>query len=115
MKSLIIGVIFVGALLFALFKDKASAGFLPPHEFAYGSAMNNITELPDRINQFLSMESLDANKIQIETYVGNNSQKNLRPLIKYLSAQKNAALEPLIVSLTDIDRISDQKEENRRK
>jgi hypothetical protein len=110
MKSLIIAVILVGVLLFIFFKEKAGAGFLPPHEFAYGSELNNIAELPDRINQFLTMDSLDTNKIQIETYVGNNSQKNLKPLIKYISSQKNFSLEPLIVSLNEIDKISNQKE-----
>jgi hypothetical protein len=105
--AVIVIVVIVAVLLL---KNKAKAGFLPPHEFAYGTALKDISALPEQVDQFLSLESLDPDKIQIETYVDLDSEKNLKPLIKYVAAQKNAALDPLIASLKEIDKLSNQKE-----
>ena len=77
-----------------IFKNETEASFLPPHEFAYGTTLNNIEELPEKIDRFLSLEVLDPNKIQIETFVGLDSDKNLKPLISYITSQKNADLKP---------------------
>lgn len=93
-----------------LLKNKAKAGFLPPHEFAYGTALKDISILPEKVDQFLSLEALDPDKIQIETFVDLSSDKNINPLIKYVAAQKNAAFDPLIASLNEIDKLSNQKE-----
>lgn len=106
----LLGILFVALLSILLLKNKAKAGFLPPHEFAYGTALTDIAELPERVEQFLSLDVLDPAKIQIETFVGFNSEKNLKPLIKHIASQKKADLKPLITSLNEIDRISNQKE-----
>jgi hypothetical protein len=104
----VVAIVVIVAVL--LLKNKAKAGFLPPHEFAYGTALTDIAALPEKVNQFLSLEAIDPDKIQVETFVDLNSEKNLKPLIKYISTQKNAALAPLITSLTEIDKLSNQKE-----
>jgi hypothetical protein len=103
-------VIIVVIMAVLLFKNKAKAGFLPPHEFAYGTTLTDISALPENVGQFLSLEALDPDKIQIETFVDLDSGKNLKPLIGYITSQKNAALDPLITSLNEIDKLSNQKE-----
>jgi hypothetical protein len=104
--------LFVAILFILLLKGKAKGGFsfLPPHEFAYGSTLKNSETISETIDQFLSLEVLAPNKIQIETYVGSNIGKNFKPLINYVTSQKNDALKPLINSLNEIDDISNQKE-----
>jgi len=104
-------VLIVVILLIFILKNKAKAGFLPPHEFAYGTALTDIGTLPEKVDQFLSLESIDPDKIQIETYVDLNSEKNLKPLIKFVAAQKNTALDLLVVSLNAIDKLPNQKEQ----
>jgi hypothetical protein len=101
-------IIGVAAVLFL--RSRASAGFLPPHEFAYGTALTDLSALPDKVHQFLSLEALDPAKTQVETFVGLSSAKNLTPLIGYLARQKNPAFNPLMTSLADIDKLSDQKD-----
>lgn len=106
--AVVVVIVVIAAVL--LLKNKAKAAFLPPHEFAYGKALKDVSALPENVDQFLSLEALDPDKIQIETYVDLNSDKNLKPLIKYVAAQKNPAFDPLIASLNDIDKLSNQKE-----
>ena len=103
-------VLVVVILAVLLLKNKAKAGFLPPHEFAYGMALTDISALPEKVAKFLSLEAIDPNKIQIETFVDLNSEKNLKPLIKYVAAQKNVSLDPLIASLNEIDNLSNQED-----
>ena len=103
-------VLIVVILAVLLIRNKAKAGFLPPHEFAYGTALKDIATLPEKADEFLSLEALDPDKIHIETFVELNSEKNLKPLIKYIASQKNTALDPLIASLNEVDKLSNQKE-----
>ena len=83
---------------------------LPPHEFAYGAALRNPEAIPERMNQFLSLEDVDPSEIQIETYVGNSSEKNLKPLIRYILSQKKHDFRPLVASLENVERLSNQKQ-----
>ncbi|MGH2639730.1 MAG: hypothetical protein ACRDF4_10715, partial [Rhabdochlamydiaceae bacterium] len=78
--------------------------------FAYGSPLKNIEALPEQIDTFLSLEALDPGTVQIQTYVGNQSEKSLAPLITYVSAQKNQNFAPLISALKGVDQLTDQKE-----
>lgn len=97
----------VGA--FAL-KFLAKGGLLPPHEFAYGTALPNSDAIPERIDQFLSLDALDSSRIQIQTYVGNTSAKNLKPLINYIASQENKNFAGLVADLENVDQLQDQKE-----
>ena len=84
-----VAVIVVAVLALVLvFKFWAKGGILPRHEFAYGTALRDSDAIPERMAQFLSLEALDANQVQIQTFVGNNSAKNLSPLISYISSQR---------------------------
>jgi hypothetical protein len=101
----------VAALLVVLvLKIWAQGGHLPPHEFAYGTALKSSEAIPERMDQFLSLEVMDSNEIQIETFVGNRSEKSLTPLITYISSQKNHDFGPLMAALKDVDQLSNQKE-----
>ena len=62
------------------------------------------------MDQFLSLEALDPNQVQIQTFVGNNSAKNLNPLIGYISSQRGHDFGALVAELKDVDQLSDQKE-----
>jgi|SRR5215467_7394477 len=93
-----------------LFTALRQGGIIPPHEFAYGAPLKSIEVLPDQLDAFLSLNVLDPATIQIQTYVGNHSEKSLAPLVKYVSAQKNQNFAPLISALKDIERLSVQKE-----
>ena len=107
----LVGVIVVVVLvLFVVLKFWGQGGILPPHEFAYGTALRNSDEIAERMNQFLSLEALDPNQVQIQTYVGNNSAKNLSPLISYISSQRNHDFGALVAALKEVDQLPDQKE-----
>jgi hypothetical protein len=62
------------------------------------------------MNQFLSLEALDPNQVQIQTYVGNNSAKNLSPLISYVSSPRCHDFGALVAALKEVDQLPDQKE-----
>ena len=85
-------------------------GNLPPHEFAYGAALKNSEAIPGQIEQFLSLEALDPDQIQLKTYVGFKSEENLEPLIEYISSQKNASFAPLLAALKSVDHLPNQKQ-----
>src|SRR5258708_28382438 len=113
MKSIpliITGIAFVVLLLVVVFRTRTNAGGLPPHEFAYGTALQNCQVIPKAIDQFLSLDIMDPAKVQIETYVGNQSEKNLTPLIKYLSSQKRHDSDALIATLKKIDQLPNQRQ-----
>jgi hypothetical protein len=106
----IAGMLFAVLLLVLAFKVWVKGGILPPHEFAYGTALRDCAAIPERMDQFLSLEAMDPNEIQIETFVGNRSEKNLTPLIAYISSQKNHDFGPLVAALKNVDQLSSQKE-----
>src|SRR6266403_5805217 len=101
----------VAALLVVLVpRFWAQREVLPPHEFAYGTTLKNSEAIPERMDQFLSLEVMDPNEIQIQTFVGNHGEKNLAPLIAYISSQKNHDFGPLMAALKNVDQLSNQKE-----
>ncbi len=108
--SLVAGILFVALLAVLVLRFWAKGGILPPHEFAYGTALRNCEALPEQIDQFLSLQDLDPNEVRIETFVNTGGEKNLRPLIKYISSQNNQDLGPLMAALKNIDQLSNQKE-----
>jgi hypothetical protein len=108
--SVIAGMLFAVLLLVFVLRLWAKGGILPPHEFAYGTALRNSEAIPDRMDQFLSLEVMDLDEIQIQTFVGNRNAKNLTPFITYVSSQKNRDFEPLIAGLKNVDQLSNQKE-----
>lgn len=105
----IAGMLFGVLLLVLVLRVWAQGGILPPHEFAYGTALRDSEALSGRIDQFLSLEGMDPNEIQVQTYVGNRSEKNLTPLITYISSQKGD-FGPLMAALKNVDQLSNQKE-----
>src|SRR5450631_1637827 len=108
--STIFGVLVAVLLLVVVLKVLAKGGLLPPHEFAFGTALRNVEAIPVRMDQFLSLEVMDPNEIKIQTYVGNTSENNLKPLITYISSQRNQDFVPLIAELNRVDQSSDQKQ-----
>jgi len=108
--SVIAGMLFAVLLVVPVLRVWAKGGGLPPHEFAYGTAIRNCEAIPERIDQFLSLEVMDPNEIQIQTFVGNRSAKNLTPLITYISSQKNHDFGSLMTALKNLDQLSNQKE-----
>jgi hypothetical protein len=101
--SLVAVIVVVALVLIFVLKFWGQGGILPPHEFEYGTALRNSDAIPERMDQFLSLEALDANQVQIQTFVGNSSAKNLSPLIGYISSQ-------LVTALKAVGQLSDQKE-----
>lgn len=110
MPSIIAGMLFAVLLVVLVVRVWAKGGGLPPHEFAYGTALRNSEAIPERIDQFLSLDVMDPNEIQIQTFVGNRSEKNLKPLIAYISSQKNHDFGSLMTALKNVDQLSNQKE-----
>jgi hypothetical protein len=108
--AVVTAIVFAALLVFAVVKVWARGGGLPPHEFAYGAALANSEAIPEQIDQFLSLEAMDSNEIQIRTFVGNRSEKNLTPLIGYISTQKNHDFGPLMTALKNVDQLQNQKE-----
>jgi len=108
--SIIAGMLFAVLLLILVLKVWAKGGILPPHEFAYGTALRSSEAIPERMDQFLSLEVMDPKEVQIQTFVGNRSEKNLTPLITYISSQKDHDFGPLMAALKNIDQLSNQKE-----
>jgi hypothetical protein len=53
---------------------------------------------------------VDPNEVQIETFVDMRSEKNLTPLISYISAQRNYDFGLLVTALKNVDQLSNQKE-----
>ena len=101
----------VAALLVVLVpRFWAQGEVLPPHEFAYGTTLKNSEAIPERMDQFLSLEAMDPNEIQIQTFVGNHGEMNLAPLVAYISSQKNHDFGPLMAALKNVDQLSNQKE-----
>ena len=62
------------------------------------------------MDQFLSLEVMDPNEIQIETFVGSRREKNLTPLIAYISSQKNHGFGPLTCLVEERRPIDESKE-----
>jgi hypothetical protein len=97
-------------VLVIIFRVWITGEILPPHEFAYGITLRTSAEIPERMDQFLSLEEIDPYQIQIQTYVGNRSEKNLKPLITYISSQRKDTLGPLLAELENVDQLPDQKQ-----
>jgi hypothetical protein len=108
--SVIAVMLFVVLVLILGSRLWAKGGILPPHEIAYGAALTNCEAIPGQIDQLLSLEAIDPDEIQIQTFVGNSSEKNLTPLIKYVSSQKPHEFGPLMAALNNVDQLSNQKE-----
>ncbi|MGI0134543.1 MAG: hypothetical protein ACREBW_06270 [Candidatus Micrarchaeaceae archaeon] len=108
--SLVAVIVVVALVLVVVLKFRGQGGILPPHEFAYGTALRNSDAIAERMNQFLSLRALDPKQVQIQTYVGNNSAKNLRPLISYISSQRGHDFGALVAALKEVDQLPDQKE-----
>jgi hypothetical protein len=109
--SIIVGALIIVFVVLAL-RFWAKGGVFPPHEFAYGAALKNMEAIPAVMDQFLSSETLDPNQFRIQTFVGNSSEKNLKPLIKYISSQRDHDFAALLGTLDKIDQLSDQKEKS---
>ena len=109
-SSAIFGLFIAVLLLLIVLKVRAKGGVLPPHEFAFGTALKNVQAIPQRMDQFLSLEVMNANETKIQTYIGNSSGNGLKPLITYISSQKNNDFGPLIAELNKVDQLSDQKQ-----
>jgi hypothetical protein len=56
------------------------------------------------------LEVLDSDQVQIETFVGNSSARDLSPLIGYISSQRSHDFGALMAELKAVDHLSDQKE-----
>jgi len=104
-----IGVLAVLVAVFLLKRVKVGGSF-PPHEFAYGAPLKSCEAIPGQIETFLSLTALDPTATRIETFVDTRSEKNLKPLISYISSLGAPELEALISALKAVDQISDQKE-----
>jgi hypothetical protein len=104
-----IGILVGIVLLIFIFKGRGQ-GILPPHEFAYGTALSDCRAIPERMDKFLSIADMDPDQIQIQTFVGNNSEKNLKPLIAYISTQNHKNLGTLVADLRKVDELPNQKE-----
>ncbi len=108
--SVIVGTLFAILVLIVVLRFWGKGEILPPHEFAYGTALKNSEANPQQIEEFLSIEDLDPDEIQIQTFVGNRSANNLTPLISYVSSLKNHDFGSLITVLKNVDRLPNQKE-----
>jgi hypothetical protein len=108
--SLVAAIVVVALVLVVVLKFWGQGGILPPHEFAYGTALRNSDAIPERMDQFLSLEVLDPKQVQIQTFVGNNNAKNLSPLISYISSQRSHDFGALVAALKEVDQLPDQKE-----
>jgi hypothetical protein len=82
----------------------------PPHDSGYGTALKDCEAIPEQMEQFLSPEEMDPDGIQIETVVGSKSEKNLKPLIAYISAQKKKDFGTLVAALTAVDELANQRQ-----
>src|SRR5438128_4655531 len=65
--SLVAVIVVVALVLVVVLKFWGQGGILPPHEFAYGTAMRNSDAIAERMDQFLSLEALDPKQVQIQT------------------------------------------------
>jgi hypothetical protein len=108
--SLVAAIVLVALVLVVVLKFRGQGGILPPHEFAYGTALRNSDAIPERMDQFLSLEALDPKQVQIQTFVGNNSAKDLSPLISYIASQGRHDFGALVAALKEVDRLPDQKD-----
>lgn len=108
--SLVAVIVVVALVLVFVLKLWGQGGILPPHEFAYGTALPNSDAIAKRMNEFLSLEALDANQIQIQTFVGNSNAKNLSPLIGYISSQRGHDFVALVAALKAVDQLPVQKD-----
>jgi hypothetical protein len=108
--AMVVAILFAALIAAFALRRLKGGGIFPPHEFAYGTPLKDIEDLAKQIDTFLSLDVLDPAAIQIQTFVGNRSEKSLDPLLKYVSAQKNQNFAPLISALKGIDLLPDQKE-----
>ncbi len=109
MNKIVILIVIVAVLLIIFGIKYFNSLSFPPHEFAYGMPLNNIKELSTSIDRFLSLTEIDQDKIEIETYAGNNSSKDLNLLIQYIS-KKHPELTELSNTLEQINKIEDTKQ-----
>jgi len=108
MEITLIGIgIILGALLL-VFQFKIWSE--PPHDSRYVTALKDCEAIPEQMDQFLSLEEMDSDEIQIETVVGSHSEKNLKPLIAYISTQKKKDFGTLVAALKATDELPDQKQ-----
>jgi hypothetical protein len=79
-------------------------GVIPPHEFAYGTQLENVGELSNYVRQILSLEFFDPRKTRIKVSLIGKSG-GIQTLSKYCSdlAKRDSGLDPLAVSLKQID------------
>ena len=110
-SPIIVGAVVIAFVVLAL-RLWAKGGVFPPHEFAYGAALKNTEAIPAVMAQFLSSEALDPNQFRIESFVGNSSEKNLQPLIRYISSRRDHDFAALVATLDKVDQLPDQKEKS---
>jgi hypothetical protein len=104
------GILAAVLLLIFAFRVWSQGGILPPHEFAYGTSLVNSEAIPKQMEQFLSLQEIDPGEIQIQAFVGNNSGKNLKPLIAYISSLKEKDFGTLVAALKEADNLPSQKQ-----
>jgi hypothetical protein len=110
MSPLFVVIVVVILVAVLALKARGKGGVFPPHEFAYGSALETSDAIADRMDQFLSLEELDADRFEIQTFAGNASAKNLKPLINYILSQRDHDFSSLIGALKELDQLPNQKE-----
>jgi hypothetical protein len=110
MEITLIGIGIILGVLLLVFPFKIWSE--PPHDFGYGTALKDCEAIPEQMDQFLSLEEMDPEEIQIETVVGSitNSEKNLKPLITYFSTQKQKDFGTLVAALKAADELPNQKQ-----
>lgn len=85
-------------------------GLMPPHEFAYGASLRSSDVIPDRIDQFLSLEVLEPDRIQIETSSRDSGATNLEPLVRHVLSRPGPDFAKLGAELKVLDQLPDQKQ-----
>jgi len=95
----------------AILRFARALGALPPHEFAYGTQLKDITDLPERVRQILSLEIFDAQKIRIEVS-GMKGANDLRDLATYCSEiqRQTTGLESFPGLIKDVQKIQPELE-----
>ncbi len=95
----------------AILRFARALGALPPHEFAYGTQLKDITDLPQRVRQILSLEIFDPQKMNIQVS-GTKGGSDVRDLAKYCSEPQRhtTGLEPLPGLPKEIQKIQPELE-----
>ncbi len=97
--SVIVGLLFAVLLLVLVLRIWVKGGIVPPHEFAYGTALRNCEAIPERMDQLLSLDAMDSNEIQIETFVGNQEKaiQFVKTLLPYKDFLRNEAQQDTVI------------------